>query len=384
MVVRAVALAVALSVAAVPTAAWAPRVPSLGCLQHRRLVTCLGAGDDAAPLSSDGAERKAKRGHQVLTGLASVGAVETGYLTVTRLTGSEAFCGTDGAMASTCSSVLSGPFSVVPALNVPLVALAFVAYTTIAALSARAATASASSDSGSLANSSSLVLFMTTTMATFSAYLLFVLTSVLQSSCAYCYVSAALSLGMAGVAWTHRIVPGATRAFVLSLSSVAATTVTSALLFYATSVGLGAVEPAQAQAQASASASVSQSAVTTASALVANANTNAGGKVPPAVTGASSKQALDIAARLERLGARMYGAYWCSHCNNQKQALGKEAVHKFVYVECDKEGADSQFDLCKANKVPGYPTWQIQGKLYPGEKTLDELQVLLDGIEGVR
>ena len=34
----------------------------------------------------------------------------------------------------------------------------------------------------------------------------------------------------------------------------------------------------------------------------------------------------------------MYGAFWCSHCNNQKQALGREVYddHMFQYIECDK------------------------------------------------
>ena len=35
---------------------------------------------------------------------------------------------------------------------------------------------------------------------------------------------------------------------------------------------------------------------------------------------------------------QMYGAFWCSHCNNQKQALGREVYddHMFQYIECDK------------------------------------------------
>jgi hypothetical protein len=76
----------------------------------------------------------------------------------------------------------------------------------------------------------------------------------------------------------------------------------------------------------------------------------------------------------------MYGAYWCSHCFNQKQNLGTEAKEYFEYIECDKEGVNSQFPLCKSKKVPGYPTWEIQGKLYPGEKSVDELQRLVSDI----
>ena len=79
----------------------------------------------------------------------------------------------------------------------------------------------------------------------------------------------------------------------------------------------------------------------------------------------------------------MYGAYWCSHCNNQKQELGYEVVKEkqmFTYIECDKEGLDSQYSMCKGNKknIPGYPTWEISGEYFPGEQSLDELEKLLD------
>lgn len=34
----------------------------------------------------------------------------------------------------------------------------------------------------------------------------------------------------------------------------------------------------------------------------------------------------------------MYGAFWCSHCYDQKQAFGAEAMAAFPYVECYPEG----------------------------------------------
>ena len=103
----------------------------------------------------------------------------------------------------------------------------------------------------------------------------------------------------------------------------------------------------------------------------------------------------------------MYGAYWCSHCYNQKQELGAEVVAAgmLAYVECDGEGFASQVcalrvcvcpqtsmaltvlplftnasqrELCKEKRVPGFPTWEIQGKQYPGEKDLAELEAILD------
>ncbi|KAJ1481685.1 hypothetical protein T484DRAFT_1625371 [Baffinella frigidus] len=70
----------------------------------------------------------------------------------------------------------------------------------------------------------------------------------------------------------------------------------------------------------------------------------------------------------------MYGAYWCSHCYGQKQVRAFHVVIK--YVECDKKGAYNGRDFCKEHKVPGFPTWEINGELFPGEKGLPELKAI--------
>ena len=98
---------------------------------------------------------------------------------------------------------------------------------------------------------------------------------------------------------------------------------------------------------------------------------------PPSVTAKSSARALRVGDALAAKGARMYGAYWCSHCFGQKQTLGKEAFSRVEYVECAKDGAGSRNALCKSRKVPGYPTWEIDGVLHPGEATLEELEALV-------
>jgi len=48
-----------------------------------------------------------------------------------------------------------------------------------------------------------------------------------------------------------------------------------------------------------------------------------------------------------------------------------------TYVECAGDGKDSRKDLCKEKNIPGFPTWDIGGKLYPGEWGLDELEDIL-------
>ncbi len=56
------------------------------------------------------------------------------------------------------------------------------------------------------------------------------------------------------------------------------------------------------------------------------------------MTEVSSERAVDLARRLRAVGAKMYGAFWCSHCFEQKQAFGEAAGHDLPYVECYPEG----------------------------------------------
>ena len=50
-------------------------------------------------------------------------------------------------------------------------------------------------------------------------------------------------------------------------------------------------------------------------------------------------------------GAVMYGAYWCPHCQNEKNAFGES--FKFInYVECTERPNE-----CLAQGINSYPTW---------------------------
>lgn len=71
-------------------------------------------------------------------------------------------------------------------------------------------------------------------------------------------------------------------------------------------------------------------------------------------------------------GMVMYGAYWCSHCNEQKKEFG-EAFKYVDYVECDAQGENANPDECVAQGIKGYPTWIFEGNKYSGKKTLAEL-----------
>jgi len=102
------------------------------------------------------------------------------------------------------------------------------------------------------------------------------------------------------------------------------------------------------------------------------------GRTPPVIQSESTDRALQLSQKLKQNHARMYGAYWCSHCAAQKEAFGKQAFEALQYVECGKGGENSQATtLCLEKAISGYPTWEIKGRLYPGERSLDEMEVLV-------
>ena len=98
--------------------------------------------------------------------------------------------------------------------------------------------------------------------------------------------------------------------------------------------------------------------------------------MPPAVIAVSSTEKIKLAEHLTKEGAVMYNAYWCPHCHDQKEMFGKEATEKLNLVECAKDGYNNKKDLCEAKGIKGFPSWEINGSIDSGVKTLKELAEL--------
>ncbi|MDP2593604.1 MAG: thioredoxin domain-containing protein [bacterium] len=72
-------------------------------------------------------------------------------------------------------------------------------------------------------------------------------------------------------------------------------------------------------------------------------------------------------------GATFYGAFWCSHCQNQKAMFGKSAA-KLPYVECSTPNGQGQLQVCNDKQIEGYPTWEFaDGSRLSGEIPLETL-----------
>ncbi len=83
-----------------------------------------------------------------------------------------------------------------------------------------------------------------------------------------------------------------------------------------------------------------------------------------------------FASCLTEKGVKMYGAYWCSHCKEQKDMFGS-AVGKIAYVECAvPDDTRAQTQACKDANIKGYPTWEINGQQYPGVQSFETLSKL--------
>jgi uncharacterized membrane protein len=100
------------------------------------------------------------------------------------------------------------------------------------------------------------------------------------------------------------------------------------------------------------------------------------------VDSTSGDSEIQLARHLKSKGAKMYGAYWCPHCCEQKQLFGKEAMKEFDYVECAEDGKNGDPKACSAIRSEvekqtgqnfGFPTWQVDGKFYSGRQVLAEL-----------
>jgi uncharacterized membrane protein len=332
----------------------------------------------SAALGEDGVENMDLWGttpRSIIAGLSTIGAVETGYLTYVKVfvpDGIKNICGGASSSAvSSCSSVLNSPYANVQLGEnvVPLTVFGFVAYTSVAILSILPMlTGELESRNESDENNRIAILGITTAMATFSSFLLSLLFNILHQSCPYCYLSAALSISMGFLAWFSGALPMTRRqdGVKLGVGSFLTTTVASLALFLS-------VDEVAMQ-------TYTRNQLMQANGLASSVDATNEPKTnipPPPITATSSDRALKIGEDLKSLDAKMFGAYWCTHCYDQKQRLGKEAFANVEYNECAKEGLNSKADMCKEKKVPGYPTWEINGNLYPGGMYLDELEDII-------
>ncbi len=271
----------------------------------------------------------------IIAAIASVGMVITAYLTVTKFTGSTAVCPTEG-----CNKVLESPYAVV--FGLPLALFGFLAYSSMvgAAISPWLVNKETSKAFRvNLENWTWLFMFAGgTSMMIFSAYLMYISNVVIRAECLYCIGSAFCALALFVLTVIGRDWDDIGQLFFIGII-VGIVTIVGTLAIYAP------INNPQAKLTAS-------------------------GYV---IARSSNPDNIELAKHLTSIGAKMYGAFWCTHCNDQKQMFGREAVEKLTYIECDPQGKNPQVAVCQAAGITGYPTWEINGKMYSGTHSLAEL-----------
>jgi len=81
----------------------------------------------------------------------------------------------------------------------------------------------------------------------------------------------------------------------------------------------------------------------------------------------------DFAKCVTENGAKLYGAYWCPHCNEQKEMFGKSINH-INYIECSLPNRGGQTQFCRQEGIEGYPTWEFQDETrQAGKLSFEEL-----------
>jgi uncharacterized membrane protein len=273
----------------------------------------------------------------LIGGIAILGAVITGYLAISHFQGQAVACPTSG-----CDAVLSSKYAKLGGL--PLSLFGTLAYASMALFSL-----------GPLALSDSqqkdlrkkledwtwlLLLAGAIAMVVFSGYLMWLLFFKINAGiCIYCVASATFTMSMLLLTLFGRSWPDIGQVFFVGIV-VAIVAVIGTLIFYESVTGGPFPEP---------------------------------NKELLPITTNSGPAEIALAEHLTSVDAKMYGAYWCPHCHDQKQLFGKEAFSKVSYVECDPNGPNAKPDLCAAAKVKSYPTWNIKGKVVPGTQALTEL-----------
>jgi uncharacterized membrane protein len=286
--------------------------------------------------------------------IAIAGTILTAYLTITKLTGGDVACGVGDAetLKTGCKSVLDSPYATV--LGLPLSLFGFLAYgsMSVASLGPLLVKPEGNKSFRKQLDEWTWLFLLAggTSMAVFSAYLMYILATELQSVCYYCIGSAAFSLSLMGLSIFGREWEEVGQIFFVPIV-VAMITLVGTLGVYANIN----------QPRAEGRIPIEQFTTT---------------PQPPygwKITSESGASEIELAEHLTTVGAKMYGAFWCPHCFDQKQIFGQEAFKKVTYIECDPRGKNPQPEVCVAAEIQSYPSWEVNGKKLSGAQLPETL-----------
>ncbi|MFN9176388.1 MAG: vitamin K epoxide reductase family protein [Synechocystis sp.] len=294
----------------------------------------------------------------IMGAIAVIGILITSYLTYLSFTGGQALCPIDPKTGtSSCDLVLQSAYAKI--FGIPLSLFGLLAYLSMAifALAPFLVNEESNKKQRNFLDdiTGRLLLIGGTAMAVFSGYLMYISFFRLQEACLYCLSSATCSLLLFILAIIGREWEEVSQVFFTAIIAGMITLV-GALGIYASAEG----------PKANADGLIPIPAIV-------------GQPKPPSgwpITTQSGPAEIELAQHLTDKGVLNYGAFWCPHCYEQKQLLGKEAFEKVTYIECDPAGKNPQTQACVDAGIQSFPTWKINGEMMPGVKTPAELAEL--------
>jgi uncharacterized membrane protein len=283
-----------------------------------------------------------------MAAIAAMGVLDTAYVTYEKLTAAQSSLCTAG-----CSTVLNSSYASL--FGLPLALFGLVAYGVVVLLAAAPLVTQDPAVQEQRSEQTGLLLFLlTAAMALFSGYLMYVLATDIKAVCYFCIASAIFSTSL------------------LVLSLVSQREKLTQLIFPGAITGMVTIVGAIALFTPSAQGMVPG----------ATAIGDTSGNTFFYVNTPSSDAETQLAEHLKSIDAKMYGAYWCPHCCEQKRLFGATAMKELKYVECGEGGQNAQVDVCTemapaiekaTGEKFGFPTWEINGQFYSGRKPLTEL-----------
>ena len=282
--------------------------------------------------------------------LATIGIIDTGSITINKWGWIEPLTCPGGSNG--CDQVLNSPWGLINIgnnLSIPLSLIGFLSYSSIFLMAIIPLLPSLSENKSNLSRRTWWGLFViSTAMAVFSLLLIFIMIGKIKAFCFFCILSALISIlllifTIIGGDWDD---PGD----LLFKGTLITLVVILGGLIWSSSV-----DPIQAKK------------------TVVNSL-----GVPPIVKSKSTPEKIALAKELTAKGAVMYNAYWCPHCHDQKEMFGKEAVEELNLIECAKDGNNNKRELCEEKGITGYPSWEINGKIESGIKSLEELAEMVN------
>lgn len=278
--------------------------------------------------------------------LGGVGFLETAYLTLSKLTDSDALCPIG---EGSCNAVLNSDFASV--FGVPLPLYDMVAYGLVAVLGLRLQLVPQKTAFDVQKKDEMILIGITTSMAVATAYFLYILSTEFGGeSCLYCLTSSALTFSLFFITLKNF-------GFDKIQKMLGSQLCIASLVIIALSVPYNVVQPVS-------------SSLAAAEILP---------YVEREITKESSPLAISLARHLRSIGAKLYGAFWCSHCVHQKEMFGHEAAKLLDYIECYPDGVKEgtkMAEACFDADLKYFPSWEINGQVLSGEKQFAELAKL--------